>query len=108
MAARELLNSVPLFAALGDEIRLRLVVRLCEQGAASISKLTAGTGVTRQAVTKHLRVMQSSGLVRSTRRGRERIWQLNQQRLQDTRRHLELISKQWDDALARLQKFVED
>lgn len=99
---------MPLFAALGDEIRLRLVVRLCEQGAGSISKLTAGTGVTRQAITKHLRVMQNSGLVRSARRGRERIWQLNQQRLQEARRHLDLISKQWDDALARLRKFVED
>ena len=102
-----MLNSVALFAALGDEIRLRLVVRLCEQGSASISRLTAGTGVTRQAVTKHLRVMQDSGLVRSTRRGRERIWHLNQQRLQEARRHLDLISKQWDDALARLRKFVE-
>ena len=99
---------MPLFAALGDETRLRLVVRLCEQGSASISRLTAGTGVTRQAVTKHLRVMQNSGLVHSTRRGRERIWQLNQQRLQEARRNLDLISKQWDDALARLQRFVED
>lgn len=99
---------MPLFAALGDEIRLRLVVRLCEQGSASISRLTAGTGVTRQAVTKHLRVMQNSGLVHGTRRGRERIWQLNQQRLQDARRHLEVISRQWDDALASLRRFVED
>jgi DNA-binding transcriptional ArsR family regulator len=99
---------VPLFAALGDETRLRLVVRLCEQGSASISRLTAGTGVTRQAVTKHLRVMQNSGLVHSTRRGRERIWQLNQQRLQDARRRLDLISKQWDAALSRLRNFVED
>jgi DNA-binding transcriptional ArsR family regulator len=108
MVAAELLESVPLFAALGDEIRLRLVVRLCEQGSASISKLTAGTGVTRQAITKHLRMMQGSGLVRSTRRGRERVWQLDRQRLQEARRHLDLISRQWDDALARLQKFVED
>lgn len=108
IAATELLSSVPLFAALGDPIRLRLVVRLCEEGSASISKLTAGTGVTRQAITKHLRVMQNSGLVRSTRRGRERLWQLNHQRLQEARRHLDLISKQWDNALARLQEFVED
>lgn len=108
MAATELFDSVPLFAALGDAVRLRLVVRLCDKGSASISKLTAGTGVTRQAVTKHLRVMQDSGLVRSTRRGRERIWQLNQRRLQDARRHLELISKRWDETLARLRKFVED
>lgn len=108
IAVTDLLSAVPLFAALGDEIRLRLVVRLCEQGSASISKLTTGTGVTRQAITKHLRVMQNSGLVRSTRRGRERLWQLNQQRLQDARHHLELISKQWDAALSRLQQFVED
>jgi DNA-binding transcriptional ArsR family regulator len=99
---------VPLFAALGDAVRLQLVVRLCEEGSASISGLTSGTGITRQAITKHLRVMQDSGLVGSTRRGRERIWQLNQQRLQDARCHLDLISKQWDAALARLQKFVED
>jgi DNA-binding transcriptional ArsR family regulator len=108
IAATELLLSAPLFAALGDALRLRLVVRLCEQGSASISKLTAGTGVTRQAITKHLRLMQNSGLVRSTRRGRERLWQLNQQRLQEARRHLELLSKQWDAALSRLRNFVED
>lgn len=108
IASTELLNSVPLFAALGDEIRLRLVVRLCEQGSASISKLTTGTGVTRQAITKHLRLMQSSGLVRSARRGRERLWQINQERLHDARHYLEMISKQWDSALARLKKFVED
>jgi len=108
IAPKELLSAVPLFAALGDAIRLRLVARLCEEGSASISKLTAGTGITRQAVTKHLGVMQNSGLARSMRRGRERIWQLNQQRLQDARRHLDLISKQWDAALARLRNFVED
>ena len=108
IAATELLHSAPLFAALGDAIRLRLVVRLCEQGSASISKLTTGTGVTRQAITKHLRVMQNSGLVRSTRRGRERLWRLNQQGLRDARRHLELISMQWDAALSRLRNFVED
>lgn len=108
IAATELLTSAPLFAALGDGIRLRLVVRLSEEGSASISRLTTGTGVTRQAVTKHLRLMQNSGLVKSTKRGRERRWQLNRQRLQDARRHLDLISQQWDAALLRLRKFVED
>ena len=103
-----MLSSAPLFAALGDDVRLKLVIRLCEGGSASISKLTSGTGVTRQAVTKHLRVMQNSGLVRSTRRGRERLWQLNQLRLQDARRYLDLISQQWDAALSRLRHFVED
>ncbi|HKD50600.1 MAG TPA: metalloregulator ArsR/SmtB family transcription factor [Candidatus Acidoferrum sp.] len=107
-AASEMLDSVPLFAALGDAVRLKLVVRLCEEGSASIRRLTTGTGVTRQAISKHLRVMQDSGLVRSTRRGRERLWQLNQQRLQDARRHLDLISQQWDAGLARLRKFVEE
>lgn len=108
IAATELLHSVPLFAALGDAVRLRLVVRLCNEASASISQLTAGTGLTRQAITKHLRVMQNSGLVWSSKRGRERLWQLNEQRLQDARHHLDLISKHWDAALARLQKFVED
>jgi DNA-binding transcriptional ArsR family regulator len=72
----------------------------------SITRLTRGTNVTRQAVTKHLEVMREVGLVRNTRRGRERIWQLEQRRLKEARHCLELISKQWDDALGRLQKFV--
>src|SRR5262249_38448459 len=108
IAATELLRCVPLFAALGDAIRLRLVVRLCEQGSASISGLTAGTGVTRQAITKNLRIMQDSGLVRNTRPGREGLLQLNWQRLQEARRPLHLIPKQGDDALGRLRHFVED
>jgi DNA-binding transcriptional ArsR family regulator len=74
----------------------------------SITRLTGGFHVTRQAITKHLRVMEGAGLVRSTRRGRARVWQLDQRRLKDARRYLALISKQWDDALSRLRKFVED
>jgi DNA-binding transcriptional ArsR family regulator len=74
----------------------------------STTRLTHGTKVTRQAVTKHLEVMREVGLVRNTRRGRERIWQLEQRRLKEARHCLELISKQWDDALGRLQKFVEE
>lgn len=104
----KLRGSAPVFAALGDETRLRLVFRLCDGGPASITRLAAGFGITRQAITKHLRVMQHSGLVRSTRHGRESIWQLDQRRLEDVRRYLDLISKQWDDALARLRHFVED
>jgi DNA-binding transcriptional ArsR family regulator len=101
-------NSAPLFAALGDATRLRLVSRLCDDGPMSITRLTAGSHITRQAITKHLRVMEQAGLVRSTRHGRESVWQLQHQRLEDARRHLALISKQWDNALARLRKFVED
>jgi DNA-binding transcriptional ArsR family regulator len=67
-----------------------------------------GSKVTRQGITKHLRVMEQAGLVRSTRQGRESVWQLDRQRLEDARRYLDLISKQWDDALGRLRKFVED
>lgn len=100
--------SAPLFAALGDETRLRLVSRLCGGAPLSITRLTAGSHLTRQAITKHLRVMEHSGLVRSTRRGRERVWQLERQRLDDARRYLDLISRQWDDALGRLRRFVED
>lgn len=103
----ELANSAPLFAALGDETRLRLVSRLCHGGPTSITQLTAGSGITRQAVTKHLRVMQNSGLVRCTRQGRESIWRLEQHRLEQARRYLDLIAKQWDDALSRLREFVE-
>jgi DNA-binding transcriptional ArsR family regulator len=101
-------GSAQLFAALGDETRLRLVTRLCDGGPMSITRLTAGSKVTRQAITKHLRVMEGSGLLRSTRRGRESVWQLDQRRLEDARRYLDKISKQWDDALLRLREFVED
>jgi DNA-binding transcriptional ArsR family regulator len=101
-------GSAHLFAALGDETRLRLVSRLCDGGPMSISRLTEGSNVTRQAITKHLRMMEGSGLVRSTRHGRESVWQLDQRRLEDARRYLDMISKQWDDALLRLREFVED
>src|ERR1017187_5654734 len=101
-------GSAHLFAALGDETRLRLVSRLCDVGPMSITRLTKGSQVTRQAITKHLRVMEGSGLVRSTRKGRETVWQLNQRRLEHARRCLETISRQWDKALIRLKDFVED
>jgi DNA-binding transcriptional ArsR family regulator len=74
----------------------------------SIARLTEGSRVTRQAITKHLRVMEGSGLVRSKRHGRESVWQLDRRRLEDARRYLDRISRQWDDALLRLRQFVED
>lgn len=107
-AAAEAARSASLFAALGDATRLRLVFRLCHDGPLSITRLTEGSKVTRQAVTKHLRVMQEVGLVRSTWQGRESVWQLELQRLKDAQRYLELISKQWDEALDRLRAFVEE
>ncbi|HUK91882.1 MAG TPA: metalloregulator ArsR/SmtB family transcription factor [Blastocatellia bacterium] len=106
-ALAELSISAPVFAALGDETRLRLVSRLCRDGPMSITRLTAGTDITRQAITKHLKVMEEAGLVRGKRRGRESVWRLERRRIEDACRHLELISKQWDDALDRLRRFVE-
>ncbi|HEX6896307.1 MAG TPA: metalloregulator ArsR/SmtB family transcription factor [Bryobacteraceae bacterium] len=97
----------PVFAALGDTTRLALVVRLSKRGPRSISELTAGSAITRQAVTKHLHVLQHAGLVRCTPRGRERIWELEARRLEDARRYLAEISNHWDAALERLKKFVE-
>jgi DNA-binding transcriptional ArsR family regulator len=100
-------NSAALFAALGDETRLGLVRRLCDRGPMSITRLAEGEPITRQAITKHLRVMEQAHLVRSTRQGRERVWSLEERRLSEARRYLEMISKQWDDALERLKHFVE-
>jgi hypothetical protein len=73
----------------------------------SITRLTEGSRVTRQAIAKHLRVMEGSGLVRSTRHGRESVWQLDRRRLEEARGYLDTISRQWDSALARLREFVE-
>jgi DNA-binding transcriptional ArsR family regulator len=97
----------PIFAALGDETRLRLVARLCDRGPTSITKLVAGSGVTRQAVAKHLRVMERAGLVRGSRHGRKSVWELEERRLEIARGYLVRISKRWDDALERLRRLVE-
>jgi DNA-binding transcriptional ArsR family regulator len=104
--ARAIADSASTFAALGDETRLRLVARLTGEGPLSITQLTGGLPITRQAVTKHLRVMEDAGLVRSAARGRERVWQLEERRLQLAQRHLETISREWDARLARLHAFV--
>lgn len=96
-----------MFAALGDETRLALVSRLCDGGPMSIAKLTDGFDITRQAITKHLRVMEDAGVVHSTQQGRESIWQLEQKRLAEARRYLQQISADWDGALGRLKSFVE-
>lgn len=100
-------SPAPLFAALGDETRLRLVGRLSTGGPLSITKLSDGFPMTRQAITKHLRVMEEAGLVRSIARGRESLWQLEEGTLATAQRHLGRISSQWDVRLARLKRFVE-
>jgi len=100
-------DAAPLFAALGDETRLRLVARLSTGGPGSISRLSATSQVSRQAITKHLGVLSGAGLVRSSRRGRERIWELEPKRLADADHYLDRFARQWDDALDRLKQFVE-
>lgn len=100
--------SAPVFAALGDAQRLRLVARLCHEGPQSIARLTEGGAVTRQAVTKHLRVLEAAGLARASRAGRETVWALEPRPLRKAREHLATISAQWDDAIERLRAFVEE
>src|SRR4051812_9403033 len=100
-------DAAPLFAALGDETRLRLLGRLSSGGPGSIARLSARSRVSRQAITKHLEVLSEAGLVRSRRQGRERIWELEPRRLAAAHEYLEQISHQWDDALERLKHFVE-
>jgi DNA-binding transcriptional ArsR family regulator len=107
MPANLLHDAAPVFAALGDETRLNLVTRLCA-GPESITRLTAGTAISRQAITKHLQVLAEAGLVRDVRRGRERIWEFDAERLTEAQRCLDDISKRWDAALGRLKKFVEE
>ena len=97
-----------LFAALGDETRLSVLARLCDGAPQSISALTAGTGMSRQAVTKHLRVLAQTGVVHSRRVGRESLFGLDPQPLADARAYLDQVSAQWDQALARLKSHLEE
>lgn len=96
-----------LFAALGDPTRLAMLARLAKGEAQSISRLTAGTDLTRQAVTKHLRVLQGAGVVRCIRVGRESRFALELKPIDDVRAYLDQVCRQWDDGLARLKAFVE-
>lgn len=101
-------QAAPLFAALGDETRLALVNRLSAEGPQSIARLTSGTAVTRQAITKHLRILAEAGLVHDSRRGRERIWTLDAGRLDEASLYLDRVARHWDEALAHLKRFVEE
>jgi DNA-binding transcriptional ArsR family regulator len=100
-------TGAPIFAALGDETRLRLVTKLASGEPWSIARLTEGEAMSRQAITKHLSVLADAGLVRGMRRGRERLWALEPSPLEAARRYLELVSERWDGALARLAALVE-
>lgn len=105
--AARLRGRAPVFAALGDKTRLALVARLADGQPYSISRLTRGSRLTRQAVTKHLRVLKEVGLVRCSRSGRESLFQLDPQPFADMREYLDLVSAQWDQALSRLRALVE-
>jgi len=96
-----------IFAALGDETRLQLVVRLSDGQLHSIAQLTADSSLTRQAVTKHLHVLERAKIVHSRRSGRESLFELNPQPLIDLKQYLEVVSERWDQALSRLKLFVE-
>jgi DNA-binding transcriptional ArsR family regulator len=106
-AAADARHAAPIFAALGDETRLFIVASLSAGGPMSIVALTVGSGVTRQAVSKHLQVLLNAGVVRLQRAGRETRWALDREPLDAARERLEQIASQWDEALGRLKAFVE-
>lgn len=101
-------GAAPVFAALGDATRISMISRLSAGGPMSTAQLGLGIGVTRQAITKQLHVLADAGLVHATRRGRDQIWALRRQQLDEARRCLDRISNEWDAALGRLRAFVEE
>lgn len=100
--------AAPIFDALGDPTRLRIVVRLCEVGPSSTSQVTRAVPVTRQAASKHLQLLESAGLVSSSRRGRERVWTVRTEPLAQASDYLTQLSRRWDAAVDRLRAYVED
>jgi DNA-binding transcriptional ArsR family regulator len=96
-----------LFAALGDETRLSLIGELSKGAPRSISQLAEGSPLTRQAITKHLRVLEGAGVVQSMRVGRESLFEFRPEPIEQARTYLECVSDQWGHALARLKSFVE-
>jgi DNA-binding transcriptional ArsR family regulator len=97
-----------IFAALGDETRLLLVTKLCGGQACSISQLAEGAKLTRQGITKHLRVLEGVGVVRAARMGRESLFELDPGPIEEVKQYLDSVSRQWDQALGRLKAFVEE
>ncbi len=107
-AAAVLRSRASIFAALGDETRLGLLAKLTDGEPLSISRLTEGTRLTRQAVTKHLRVLEGAGVVQSIKTGRESRFALDPRPIVSAQEYLEHVSQQWDNALARLKALVEE
>jgi len=106
-AGRRRIDHAVVFAALGDETRLALIAKLAGGEPRSISQLTEGSRVTRQAITKHLRVLEAAGVVRGVREGRESLFALDPRPIEGLKEYLESVSQQWDEALGRLKAFVE-
>jgi DNA-binding transcriptional ArsR family regulator len=104
---REANKQASVFAALGDKTRLSLVVKLSKGEPQSISQLTEGSKLTRQAVTKHLKVLGNVGIVKCSYSGRETLFELDTRPFNDIKEYLEFVSRQWDEALSRLKMFVE-
>jgi DNA-binding transcriptional ArsR family regulator len=104
----QLAQAAPLFAALGDPVRLDIVQRLCRQGPLPTVQLRQGTRISRQAITRHLQVLEDAGLVASGRVGRDRQWKMQARQLAALSACLERISVQWDTRLERLKALVED
>lgn len=101
-------DKAPLFDALGDPNRLRIITRLCDRGPCSTAEVTQVVAVSRQAATKHLVLLEAVGLVSSQRKGRERIWRVRPQPLNDASNYLTALSQRWDRAIDRLRAYVEE
>jgi DNA-binding transcriptional ArsR family regulator len=106
-SGRSLVLAASVFAALGDATRLKLVACLNDGEARSIARLADGFDLTRQGVTKHLRVLERAGIVRSTTVGRESQFVYVPEAVQQATSYLETVSQQWDEALSRLKRLVE-
>jgi DNA-binding transcriptional ArsR family regulator len=96
------------FAALGDPTRLSLVIKLNDGEAHSISSLASNARITRQAISKHLSVLEKVGIVSNSKAGRESLYELNPRPLKSLQEYLEVISSQWEEALSNLKDFVEN
>lgn len=105
--AREQL-AADVFFALGDRTRLSVVRKLGAGGARSATLLSAGAKVSRQAIVKHLQVLEGAGLVTREKQGREVLYSLEPRRLSEARAFLDQVSAGWDRAIERLRQMVEE
>jgi DNA-binding transcriptional ArsR family regulator len=106
-SAQQRRRHAAVFAALGDETRLALIGTLADGEARSIAQLTGGSRLTRQAITKHLKVLEEAGIVHSARSGRQSLFELDPAPMNELRGYLERVAAQWDEVLGRLRAFVE-